>query len=318
MSATTLEPRAFNAVDGDTRVALNSVSKRFGSGDNAVLALDRISLQVRTGEFVCLVGASGCGKTTLLNLVAGLDHATSGEVVRSGKAGLMFQEAALFPWLSVGKNVELALRLRGVPRSQRRARVLELLELVRLDGFVDKQPHQLSGGMRQRVALARALAQEADVLLMDEPFGALDAMTRDVMHDELERIWKETGSTILFVTHNVREAARLGGPDPGPDQPARAGGGRVRRRHRPSPPHRGAGRLGPDRPGHGPSARGGGPPWPSLSASCGNVTSRSSPGSTPSRPSRSGHRRSRRGCGPRCGPSCSPSPSSSAAGSCSS
>jgi len=209
MSATTLEPRAFNAVDGDTRVALNSVSKRFGSGDNAVLALDRISLQVRTGEFVCLVGASGCGKTTLLNLVAGLDHATSGEVVRSGKAGLMFQEAALFPWLSVGKNVELALRLRGVPRSQRKARVLELLELVRLEGFVDKQPHQLSGGMRQRVALARALAQEADVLLMDEPFGALDAMTRDVMHDELERIWKETGSTILFVTHNVREASRL-------------------------------------------------------------------------------------------------------------
>ena len=150
MSATTLEPRAFNAVDGDTRVALNSVSKRFGSGDNSVLALDRISLQVRTGEFVCLVGASGCGKTTLLNLVAGLDHATSGEVVRSGKAGLMFQEAALFPWLSVGKNVELALRLRGVPRSQRRPRVLELLELVRLEGFVDKQPHQLSGGMRQR------------------------------------------------------------------------------------------------------------------------------------------------------------------------
>jgi NitT/TauT family transport system ATP-binding protein len=121
----------------------------------------------------------------------------------------MFQEAALFPWLSVGKNVELALRLRGVPRRARRPRVEELLELVRLEPFIDKQPHQLSGGMRQRVALARALAQEADVLLMDEPFGALDAMTRDVMHDELERIWKETRSTILFVTHNVREAARL-------------------------------------------------------------------------------------------------------------
>jgi len=190
-------------------IRLEGASKVYGHGAGAVAALDRIDLEVAAGEFVCLVGASGCGKTTLLNLVAGLDHATSGEVVRSGKAGLMFQEAALFPWLSVGKNVELALRLRGVPRSKRRPRVLELLELVRLDGFVDKQPHQLSGGMRQRVALARALAQEADVLLMDEPFGALDAMTRDVMHDELERIWKETGSTILFVTHNVREAARL-------------------------------------------------------------------------------------------------------------
>jgi NitT/TauT family transport system ATP-binding protein len=209
MTTTTLEPRAFNAVDGETRVALNAVSKRFGSGDNGVLALDRISLQVRAGEFVCLVGASGCGKTTLLNLVAGLDHPTSGEVVRTGKPALMFQEAALFPWLSVGKNVELALRLRGVPRRARRPRVEELLELVRLEPFIDKQPHQLSGGMRQRVALARALAQEADVLLMDEPFGALDAMTRDVMHDELERIWRETKSTILFVTHNVREAARL-------------------------------------------------------------------------------------------------------------
>ncbi len=214
VTTTTLVPEGFHANPskngaGAPRVALNAVSKRFGSGDNGVLALDRISLQVQAGEFVCLVGASGCGKTTLLNLVAGLDHPTAGEVVLSGKAALMFQESALFPWLSVGKNVELALRLRGVPRRQRRTRVVELLELVRLEGFVDKQPHQLSGGMRQRVALARALAQEADVLLMDEPFGALDAMTRDVMHDELERIWRETHSTILFVTHNVREAGRL-------------------------------------------------------------------------------------------------------------
>jgi NitT/TauT family transport system ATP-binding protein len=212
--ATRLESRAFNPLvinggEGETRVALNAVTKRFGNGDSSILALDRISLQVRAGEFVCLVGASGCGKTTLLNLIADLEHATSGEVVRSGKAALMFQEAALFPWLTVGKNVELALRLRGVGRKERKPRVLELLELVRLEGFIDKQPHELSGGMRQRVALARALAQEADVLLMDEPFGALDAMTRDIMHDELERIWRETGSTILFVTHNVREAARL-------------------------------------------------------------------------------------------------------------
>jgi NitT/TauT family transport system ATP-binding protein len=214
VTITTLVPEGSQANPGRNgvgapRVALNAVSKRFGSGDNGVLALDRVSLQVQAGEFVCLVGASGCGKTTLLNLVAGLDHPSAGEVVLSGKAALMFQESALFPWLSVGKNVELALRLRGVPRKERKTRVLELLELVRLEGFVDKQPHQLSGGMRQRVALARALAQEADVLLMDEPFGALDAMTRDVMHDELERIWRETHSTILFVTHNVREAGRL-------------------------------------------------------------------------------------------------------------
>ena len=185
------------------------MTKVYGHGSGAVLALDHISLDVAPGEFVCLVGASGCGKTTLLNLVAGLDQPTGGTVERAGRTAVMFQDASLFPWLSVRKNVELALRFQGVPRSQRRARAAELLELVRLSGFDDRQPHELSGGMRQRVALARALAQEAEVLLMDEPFGALDAMTRDIMHDELERIWRSTGSSVLFVTHNVREAARL-------------------------------------------------------------------------------------------------------------
>jgi NitT/TauT family transport system ATP-binding protein len=122
----------------------------------------------------------------------------------------MFQEAALFPWLSVERNVELPLKLRKVPKGERRDRVAELLEMVQLTAFAARQPHELSGGMRQRAALARALARDAEVLLMDEPFGALDAMTRDILHDELERIWQATGSTILFVTHNVREAARLG------------------------------------------------------------------------------------------------------------
>ena len=194
-----------------TAVAIREVSKVFGQGPSALLALDRITLDVRPGEFVCLVGASGCGKTTLLNLIAGLDRPTAGTVqVRSDRTALLFQEAALFPWLTVGANVDLALRLRGVPKPDRKARTEELLELVHLGGFASHQPHELSGGMRQRVALARALAQEADVLLMDEPFGALDAMTRDILHDELERIWRERQLSVLFVTHNVREAARLG------------------------------------------------------------------------------------------------------------
>ncbi|GIF07876.1 ABC transporter ATP-binding protein [Actinoplanes siamensis] len=192
-------------------VHIENVSKTYGSGSNALLALDRVSLDVQRGEFVCLLGASGCGKSTLLSLVAGLDRISGGTLDTGGrKVALMFQEAALFPWLSVSGNVELPLRLQGIGKAERPKRAAELLEVVRLGGFADKRPHELSGGMRQRVALARALAQNADVLLMDEPFGALDAMTRDILHDELERIWREQNLTVLFVTHNVREAVRLG------------------------------------------------------------------------------------------------------------
>jgi NitT/TauT family transport system ATP-binding protein len=193
-------------------VSVHEVSKAYGHGDNTVVALDRLGLEVRSGELVCLVGASGCGKTTLLNLVAGLDEPTAGSVRVDGRAALMFQEAALFPWLTVVGNVELALRLRPgqkLGRKVRRERAEALLRSVHLDGFADRRPHELSGGMRQRVALARAFAQDADVLLMDEPFGALDAMTRDLLHDELERLWVDRSFTVLFVTHNVREAARL-------------------------------------------------------------------------------------------------------------
>ena len=190
-------------------VRLDHVSKVFGTGSGSIVALESVDLAVRPGEFVCLVGASGCGKSTLLNLVAGLDPASSGRVEVDGRTALMFQEAALFPWLTVAGNVELALRLRGVPRRDRPRRVAALLRLVRLKGFARKRPHQLSGGMRQRVALARAFAQDAEVLLMDEPFGALDAMTRDLLHDELESLWRDRNLTVLFVTHNVREAARL-------------------------------------------------------------------------------------------------------------
>ena len=130
--------------------------------------------------------------------------------MHADRTGLMFQEAALFPWLTVRGNVEIALKLAGVPRAERRSRAAELLDMVHLGDFAKRRPHELSGGMRQRVALARALAQDADVLLMDEPFGALDAMTRDRLHDELEALWSTTGKTVIFVTHNVREAVRLG------------------------------------------------------------------------------------------------------------
>jgi NitT/TauT family transport system ATP-binding protein len=146
----------------------------------------------------------------LLNILAGLDGATTGTVEVEGSTTLMFQDAALFPWLTARGNVDLALKLAKVPKDQRKARVDELLELVHLSDFAKKRPHELSGGMRQRVALARALSQDTDVLLMDEPFGALDAMTRDLLHDELEGLWSSTNKTVVFVTHNVREAVRLG------------------------------------------------------------------------------------------------------------
>jgi len=194
-------------VRASTAVVLDGVTKVYG---RSVVALDGLDLTVNRGEFVCLVGASGCGKSTLLSIVSGLDAATSGTVETFGRnPALMFQESALFPWLTVAANVELALRLRGVGKADRRREAAELLEVVSLGDFADKRPHELSGGMRQRVALARTLGQDSDVLLMDEPFGALDAMTRDVLHDELERICRERQLTVLFVTHNVREAARL-------------------------------------------------------------------------------------------------------------
>lgn len=193
---------------GEPAVSLDRVSKRFGNGP---LVLDDVSLSVAPGEFLCLLGASGCGKSTLLNLVADLDSPTSGRVEVPGRSpALMFQEPALFPWLTAAQNVELALRLRGMGKRERRERARELLSLVRLQDACDKRPHELSGGMRQRVAMARALAQETPVLLMDEPFAALDAITRDVLHEELVRLRQSQSLTVLFVTHNVREAVRLG------------------------------------------------------------------------------------------------------------
>ncbi len=194
-----------------------SLSYRTDTGSH-LLALDRIDLAVHPGEFLCIVGPSGCGKSTLLHLIAGLQKPTLGRVAMDGETVtspgtdriLIFQEHGLFPWLTVEQNVEFGMKMKGLPKSERRERTRHYLRLVHLSQFKDSRPHQLSGGMRQRVALARALATEPDVLLMDEPFAALDAQTRDMLHDELEKIWAETGRTIIFVTHNVREAVRLG------------------------------------------------------------------------------------------------------------
>ena len=202
-----------------SKVALSDIclSYRAQSGER-LLALDHINLQVKAGEFLCIVGPSGCGKSTLLHLIAGLHQQTSGQILVDGKRVqgpgtdriLIFQELGLFPWLTVGQNVEFGMKMKGIGKAEREEKTHFYLRLVHLSQFKDSYTHQLSGGMRQRVALARALATEPDVLLMDEPFAALDAQTRDLLHDELERIWAQTGRTIIFVTHNVREAIRLG------------------------------------------------------------------------------------------------------------
>jgi NitT/TauT family transport system ATP-binding protein len=203
----------------NANIALRSVEQSFESNKGPrLLALDNINLEIKAGEFVCIVGPSGCGKTSLLSLIAGLSFPTRGEVQLNNKPVtgpgtdriLIFQEHGLFPWLTVGQNVEFGMKMNGVKKAERKAKVKRYLDLVHLGDFEDSFTHQLSGGMRQRVAIARALATEPNVLLMDEPFAALDAQTRDLLHDELERIWRETGCTIVFVTHNIRESVRLG------------------------------------------------------------------------------------------------------------
>ena len=196
------------------RATFAGLGKTFG----AVAALADFTLEVADGELITVLGPSGCGKSTLLHLIAGLHKPTSGDVRMDGREVnapgtdriLIFQELGLFPWLTVGQNVEFGMKMKGMSKAEREEKIKYYLRLVHLSQFQDSYTHQLSGGMRQRVALARALATEPDVLLMDEPFAALDAQTRVVLHDELERIWAETGRTIIFVTHNVREAVRLG------------------------------------------------------------------------------------------------------------
>ena len=199
-------------------LSIRGVTKEFESRQEKLLALQETSLEIKSGEFACFVGPSGCGKTTLLNLVAGLERPTRGEIWRNGDRivtgpgsdrVVIFQEAALFPWLNVIQNVEFGL-VKRMEAKKRREIARTFLNLVHLSRFEKAYVHELSGGMKSRVAIARALALNPSVLLMDEPFAALDAQTRDLLHEELQEIWQETRQTVLFVTHNVREAVRLG------------------------------------------------------------------------------------------------------------
>ena len=200
-------------------ISLSGVFRSYGDSRGSFTpALQNIDLDIEQGEFVCIVGPSGCGKSTLLHLLAGLDRPTTGEITVDGSPVkgpgtdriLLFQELGLFPWLTVRENVEFGLKMAGASKADRKDQARVFLRMVHLSHFEDHYIHQLSGGMKQRVALARSLALRPKILLMDEPFAALDAQTRDMLHDELERLWKETSPTVVFVTHNVREAVRLG------------------------------------------------------------------------------------------------------------
>jgi NitT/TauT family transport system ATP-binding protein len=205
----------------DAVVSLKGVSKEFGrtARGGGVIALTDVDLEIGSGEFISLIGPSGCGKSTLLRIVGDLIQPSSGDVVVNGKTahrarvdrdyGIVFQDSVLFEWRTVAKNIGLPLELAGWRRERRRERVAEMLELVELSGFEDHHPWQLSGGMQQRVSIARALSFDPALLLMDEPFGALDEMTRERLNLELLRIWEASGSTVIFVTHSIAEAVFL-------------------------------------------------------------------------------------------------------------
>ena len=201
-----------------TKLQVKNLSRIYEGNNGPVVALQDVNLTVKESEFVMIVGPSGCGKTTLINIIGGLDEATSGEVLLDGKPvsapgvdrGMVFQGYSLFPWLNVQKNIEFGLKMKGIPAAERADQAKKYIELVGLKGFETALPKQLSGGMKQRVAIARTLANEPEVLLMDEPFGALDAQTRVVMQELLADISRRTGTTILFITHDIDEAVLLG------------------------------------------------------------------------------------------------------------
>ena len=201
-----------------SKLQVKNLSRIYEGNNGPVVALQDVNLTVKESEFVMIVGPSGCGKTTLINIIGGLDEATSGEVLLDGKPvsapgvdrGMVFQGYSLFPWLNVQKNIEFGLKMKGIPAAERADQAKKYIELVGLKGFETALPKQLSGGMKQRVAIARTLANEPEVLLMDEPFGALDAQTRVVMQELLADISRRTGTTILFITHDIDEAVLLG------------------------------------------------------------------------------------------------------------
>jgi len=201
-----------------TKLEAKNIVKHFDHNGNPVLALDGINLKVEEGEFVCIVGPSGCGKSTFLNVVAGLEKPDSGEILLNGKSittpgpdrTMVFQEGALFPWLKVIDNVEFGLKMAGIPKDERTQISQRYLDMMQLTKFANSYTYQLSTGMKQRVAIARALVMDPEILLMDEPFAALDAQTRDLLLVELQLIWERTKKTILFVTHSISESVILG------------------------------------------------------------------------------------------------------------
>jgi len=198
-------------------LTIRGVTKRFAAGDGEIEALAPVDLTIPKGEFVCLIGASGCGKSTLLRIIAGFEEPTTGDVSMDGNAitgpgsdrGMVFQDYALFPWMTVRENISFGPRQRQLPREEIVKTTDEFVRMVGLERFAERYPNQLSGGMKQRVAIARVLANDANILLMDEPFGALDALTREQLQNELLQIWKRTGVTTIFVTHSVEEAVLL-------------------------------------------------------------------------------------------------------------
>lgn len=205
-------------MEKELKLQIRNLSRVYEGNGKEVVALSDVNLEVKKSEFVMIVGPSGCGKTTLINIIGGLDTATEGEVLLDGQAvtgpgsdrGMVFQGYSLFPWLTVQKNVEFGLKMKKVPAQERAKKAKKYIDIVGLTGFENALPKQLSGGMKQRVAIARTLANEPEVLLMDEPFGALDAQTRVVMQELLAEISRKTGTTILFITHDIDEAVLLG------------------------------------------------------------------------------------------------------------